>query len=142
MLDVLNRYAHGFVVVPVVLACRRGGVFAALNAGSHTSEELSQELGANLGHLQVTLRMFESLGWIDCREDRRFVATAALKSHLLLPDSLSELVHADMDAYFRAGSGGFLAPWLEKVRNRWNIKDDLLADYCDSLLVVPVLTLL
>ena len=78
MLDVLNRYAHGFVVVPVVLACRKGGVFEALEARPRSAEELAEELGANLGHLQVALRLFESLGWIDRRTDGRFEANASL----------------------------------------------------------------
>ncbi len=142
MLDVLNRYAHGFVVVPVVLACRKGGVFAAFEAGPRTAEKLSEELGANLGHLQVALRLLESLGWIDRRADGQFEANASLTKQRLVPDNLSTLMQVDMDAYLREGSGGLLAPWIEKVRARWNINDALLADFLDSMLVVPVLALL
>jgi acyl transferase domain-containing protein len=142
MLDVLNRYAHGFVAVPVILACRKGGVFTALEAGPCTGEELSEELGANLGHLQVALRLLESLGWIDRRADGKFEANASLTKHRLVPDDLSTLMQVDMDAYLREGSGGLLAPWIEKVSERWNIGDELLADFFDSMLVVPMLTLL
>jgi acyl transferase domain-containing protein/acyl carrier protein len=142
MLDVLNRYAHGFVVVPVVLACRKGGVFAALEAGPRTAEKLGEELGANLGHLQVALRLLESLGWIDRRADGQFEANASLTKQRLVPDDLATLMQVDMDAYLREGSGGLLAPWIEKVRARWSINDALLADFLDSVLVVPVLALL
>jgi acyl transferase domain-containing protein/acyl carrier protein/2-polyprenyl-3-methyl-5-hydroxy-6-metoxy-1,4-benzoquinol methylase len=142
MLDVLNRYAHGFVVVPVVLACRKGGVFAALQAAPRAAEALGKELGANLGHLQVALRLIESLGWIDRRPDGRFEANASLGKQRLVPDDLSALIQADMDRYLREGAGGLLAPWIEKVRGRWSVNDELLADFLDSLLVVPVLALL
>jgi hypothetical protein len=86
MLDVLNRYAHGFVVVPVVLACRRGGVFSTLQATPLSASELGTVLGANLGHLQVALRLFESLGWIERGADGRITANAALDQQLLVPD--------------------------------------------------------
>jgi acyl transferase domain-containing protein len=142
MLEVLNRYSHGFVVVPVVLACRKGGVFAALEAGPRTAEELAQELHANPGHLQVALRLFESLGWIDRRSDGRYQANASLAKQSLIPEALLELLHADMDAYLREGRGGLLAPWIERVRARWDIDDDLLASFFDATLVVPVLALL
>jgi acyl transferase domain-containing protein/acyl carrier protein len=142
MLDVLNRYAHGFVAVPVILACRKGGVFTALEAGPRTAEELGEELGANLGHLQVALRLLESLGWIDRHADGQFEANASLAKHWLVPEDISTLLQVDMDAYLREGSGGLIAPWIEKVRARWNSNDALLADFLDSMLVVPVLALL
>jgi hypothetical protein len=69
MLVVLNRYAPGFVVMPVVLFCRRGGVFKALESGPQTEKQLAKELGANLGHLRVPLRLLESLGWFNRRSD-------------------------------------------------------------------------
>ena len=60
----------------------------------------------------------------------------------LIPDGLSALLQVDMDPYFREGSGGFLSPRIEKVRGRWNIADELIADFLDGLLVVPALALL
>jgi len=142
MLEVLNRYAHGFVVVPVVLACRRGGVFAALETGPRTAEELRKELHANGGHLQVALRLLESLGWIDRRADGSYEASPSLAKQRLVPEELLGLLQADMDRYLREGSGGLLAPWIGKVRTRWKVDDELLADFFDGLLVVPVLALL
>src|SRR5882724_10729631 len=72
MLDVLNRLADGFVAVPVIDACLRGGVFSALAAGSRSAEELSRELGANEGHLRVALRLLDGLGWVDKLPDGVF----------------------------------------------------------------------
>src|SRR5690606_32763928 len=140
MLDDLNRYAHGFVVVPVVLACRRGGVLSALQSEARTAEELSPALRVNLGHLQVSLRLLQSLGWVNRLEDERFTATPELAKHKLIPDELWTLIAADLDGYLRDGPGGFLSPWIEKVRARWSISDGLLADFFDSLLIVPILT--
>jgi acyl transferase domain-containing protein/NAD(P)-dependent dehydrogenase (short-subunit alcohol dehydrogenase family)/ubiquinone/menaquinone biosynthesis C-methylase UbiE/acyl carrier protein/ribosomal protein S18 acetylase RimI-like enzyme len=142
MLDVLNRYAHGFVVVPVVLACRRGGVLAALQEAPRSAGELSAHLGANGGHLGVALRVFESLGWIERGTDGRFAATANVLQERLIPDDLWTLVDMDFDSYLKTGSGGLLAHWCDAVRARWNCANPLMADFMDGMLVVPLLALL
>ena len=142
MLDVLNRYAHGFVVVPVVLACRRGGVLAALQEAPRSAGELSVHLGANGGHLGVALRVFESLGWIERGTDGRFAATANVLQERLIPDELWALVDVDFDSYLRTGTGGLLARWFDAVRARWNCTNPLIADFMDGMLVVPLLALL
>jgi acyl transferase domain-containing protein/acyl carrier protein/ribosomal protein S18 acetylase RimI-like enzyme/ubiquinone/menaquinone biosynthesis C-methylase UbiE len=142
MLDVLNRYAHGFVVVPVVLACRRGGVLAALQEAPWSAGELSAHLRANGGHLGVALRVFESLGWIERRADGRFAATADVVLERLIPDDLWTLVEIDFDSYLKSGTGGLLARWCDAVRERWNCTNPLMADFMDGMLVVPFLALL
>lgn len=60
MLDLINRYAHGFVAIPTILACRERGLFGLLEeGGAMTSRQLAHELDANEGHLCVALRLFE-----------------------------------------------------------------------------------
>src|ERR1700749_2084966 len=115
MLDVLNRYAHGFVLVPVVLACRSEGVLAALESGPLTTSELANELGANAGHLQVALRLFESLGWIDRDSGGRYTVTAAAQQERQIPDGLRDLVNLDFYSYLQNGPGGRIEPRAEAV---------------------------
>lgn len=142
MLDVLNRFAHGFVVVPVVLACRKGGVFDALRDTALTAPQLGDRLAANAGHLQVTLRLLESLGWIDIDEDGRLHATSALRDESLIPEDVLPLIAADLDEYLREGTGGLLTPYIERSKRRWDVPDERIADYLDSLIVVPILGLM
>src|SRR4051794_25893146 len=132
MLDVLNRYSHGFVVVPVVLACREGGLFAELRHAPRTAKELTKALRANSGHLQVALRLFESLGWFDRDESDRYHPTSALAKEGLIPDSVLQLIRADMDSYLRVGPAGFMASWVDRVERRWDLTDPLIADFLDS----------
>ena len=140
MLDILNRYAHGFVVVPVVLASRRGGLIARLESGPTSFDELVADLGANSGHLRVVLRMFESLGWIECDQDK-IAATDALAQQALIPDDLWDLLDRDMDAYLHSGQKAELGDYLLRSKRRWDIDDALMADFIDGLLVVPMLSL-
>src|ERR1700759_2493428 len=142
MLDVLNRYAHGFVVVAVTLACRRGGVLASLRETPRSASELSAHLRANSGHLGVSLRVFESLGWIKRDADGRFTTTADAIQEQFIADELWTLVDIDFDAYLKSGSGGLLARWSKAVQARWNCPNPLFADFMDGMLVVPLLALL
>ncbi len=142
MLDVLNRYAHGFVVVAVTLACRRGGVLAALQETPRSARELSAHLRANSGHLGVSLRVFESLGWIERDADGRFATTADVVQERFIHDDLWTLVALDFDSYLKSGSGGLLAHWSNAVRARCNCTHPLMADFSDGMVVVPLLALL
>ena len=45
MLEQINRYAHGFVAIPVILACREQRVFELLREPM-TAFELARRLGA------------------------------------------------------------------------------------------------
>ena len=70
MLELSNRYLHGYVAIPVILACLEKSFFDLLNKKKNLSiPEISQTLGANEGHLKVALRLFESLNWLKRREN-------------------------------------------------------------------------
>ena len=45
MLELINRYAHGFVAIPVILTCREQGLFELLREPM-TAFELARRLGA------------------------------------------------------------------------------------------------
>ena len=60
MLELINRYAHGFVAIPVILACREQGLFELLRE-PNTTRGLARRLRANEGHLQLALRLLHSL---------------------------------------------------------------------------------
>ncbi|MDP3561563.1 MAG: beta-ketoacyl synthase N-terminal-like domain-containing protein, partial [Legionellaceae bacterium] len=70
MLDVLNRYAHGYVLLPILDVFYRRHVFEYINTYSEkTITQLSQDLQANEGHFRVALRLLQSLGWLSIEQD-------------------------------------------------------------------------
>jgi len=78
MLSVIHNYTNGYVVVPVLLACRRAGLFERLNRIEPVpSDRVARELSANAGHLRVALLMLESMGWIARCSGDSYVLTAA-----------------------------------------------------------------
>jgi len=72
MLATLNQLAHGYVGVPVILACRRAGLFSRLSGVGENFNALAKSLHANAGHLRATLRMLESLGWVSRSADNSY----------------------------------------------------------------------
>ena len=70
MLELSNRYLHGYVAIPIILKCLEKGFFELLNEKKDLSiAEISQKLDANEGHLTVALRLFESLHWLEKKEN-------------------------------------------------------------------------
>lgn len=87
MLDLINRYSHGYVAIPVMYTCHRLGLLKALSGqpsnktegqSSNVSNNLLMEMGAsvsvqdlveqadgNAGHLLVAFRLLHSLNIID-----------------------------------------------------------------------------
>ena len=64
MLELLNRYSHGFAAIPVLAALRAGGALERVSSAEpFSAEELTRELSANRGYLEASLRLLESLGW-------------------------------------------------------------------------------
>src|SRR5262245_3336001 len=99
MLEALNRYAHGFITVPVVVACRRRGLFEVLRTrGPIAAGPLARELGANEGHLRVALRLLQSLGWLAVENDR-FVPTPEAENERDIPDDAVALLELPIEAY-------------------------------------------
>ncbi|MEH2004546.1 hypothetical protein [Nostoc sp.] len=100
MLDVINRYAHGFVTVPVILACKKKGLFELLqNHGSLKKEQIVEHLGANGGHLQVALRMMLSLNWLSQNEVVAYSLTNEALIYKKIPEEILDLYHLPIESY-------------------------------------------
>ena len=86
MLELVNRYAHGYITIPVILAFKEKGIFQVLKKGGpQTLAQLSQRLGANDGHLQVALRLLESLHWVSCSNNKAYGFEAKSESYRKIP---------------------------------------------------------
>ena len=95
MLELINRYLHGYVAIPVVLACRKRGFFELFQESKPlTLTNLANKLGANEGHLAVALRMFESLNWLNKNKENSYTLNIEHNTTqfiLSIPESLLSL---------------------------------------------------
>ncbi|MCB0191358.1 MAG: SDR family NAD(P)-dependent oxidoreductase, partial [Anaerolineae bacterium] len=142
MLDLLNRYAHGFVTIPVILACKERGFFNLLRErGPLTAAQMVDVLGANSGHFQAALRLMQSLGWLVYdTETGGYGLTAKAELHTQIPEDMLDLYQLSMEDYLMGASDQrLLSPWLERSRRRWDLGHPWLADFLDGVLVVPLL---
>jgi len=142
MLSVINRYAHGFVAMPVIASCRRSGLFRALTQAERVSfTDLVRTLNANAGHLRAALRLLQSIGWAQWHSaEDVYALTGAAELSSAVPADIETLLAFRFDDYLEnaAVPACSLQPWLQLSVQQWNT-DSELADYLDGVLVVPLL---
>jgi len=140
MLDLLNRFAHGYIAVPVILSLRDRGLFSRCADTSLPFDQLVESLSANPGHLRVALRLLESLGWcvIDDAENVRLTNNA--RYHRLVPADLLSLYERPVAAdWLQADGHRSLAEAVKRSARRWNVDDDRFADMIDGAFIIPLL---
>lgn len=143
MLDQLNRYAHGYVAIPVIVALESRGVLDRLSGSDPiTRGALGRDHGANAGHFAAALRLLISLGWVDeSPEGLRLAATAGDRARI--PANVVDLLAVSADGMLGdSAAKARLARWLPAVAARWGGADDLMAGMLDGLVVAPVLVAL
>lgn len=137
MLDILNRYAHGLVCIPTLLACHKRHLFQRLPA---QFDHLVKQMHANSGHLQVAFRMLESLGWVQQDQPNYYIPTRHLTLIEHIPADITELLNFPFADYLAQTPDTLsLRLWIERSADRWQLDDDWLADFLDGLLLVPLL---
>ncbi|MCU7925179.1 MAG: SDR family NAD(P)-dependent oxidoreductase [Candidatus Thiodiazotropha sp. (ex Dulcina madagascariensis)] len=141
MLEVLNSYCHGYVAIPVILACKRKGLYDLLNQEPVHFDDIVDRLSANSGHLRVALRILESMDWISRNADDCYRVTAQAGAANRIPDNVVELLAFSPERYFRDGgqSTVSLSPWIDQSMRGWNGADPVLAEMLDGLLFLPLL---
>ena len=141
MLDIIDRYLHGFVAVPVIIACKEKGLFELLeHHGELTREQIVESLGANGGHLQVALRMMRSLNWLSLHEVGQYSLTDEAQLHKKIPEEILDLYHLPIESYLMGEQpSGLLKNWISRSIQRWNVDDPMMADFLDGILVISIL---
>jgi acyl transferase domain-containing protein/enoyl-CoA hydratase/carnithine racemase/acyl carrier protein/NAD(P)-dependent dehydrogenase (short-subunit alcohol dehydrogenase family) len=137
MLEIVNRYAHGLVAVPVIVTLHTRGFFDLLGGGSCDSpERLAARLGANEGQLRVALRLLESMRWIRM-EGRRIAAGVALPGGLTeLAVAWSGLLRLDPVSCLRSDDIARLASRVAEAR-ACAAGDARLQDFATGVWVLP-----
>lgn len=133
MLDLINRYCHGFVALPVIQALRKQAFFCIFNDGKAVSfDGLLTNTHANSGHLKAALRLLESLEILTF--DQVYRAGPRFDWPTLLPDNVESLLRLD----FSTDSQQTIDYWLDQALGHWSIQDSLLADFLDGLWLLPL----
>jgi acyl transferase domain-containing protein/SAM-dependent methyltransferase/nucleoside-diphosphate-sugar epimerase/acyl carrier protein len=140
MLHLINCFAHGFVAVPVILACRQHGVLTHIGQhGPLDAAVLAQQLALHEGHLRVALRLLHSLDWLHCDRQGRYTLAPGAQQAQDVPEGLLAFygVAAGSQRILDDPSLG-LAEWLRRATPAWPV-DTRLATLLDGALLLPVL---
>ncbi|MCD5326707.1 SDR family NAD(P)-dependent oxidoreductase [Chromobacterium piscinae] len=141
MLSVINRYSHGFVAIPIVLACKYLKLFEVFKGRALTLTELADELKANSGFLLAALRLLESLQWISKDNTDRYSLTAqGLRDHEKIPETITSLLDFPVDRYLEDPNSHLsLKEWIDCSVQGWGVDSILLQYLLDGMLMTPLL---
>lgn len=140
MLELLNRYSHGLAVVPLVDALRKRGCLQYITDSVVVQPVLmAQAFGINEGYLEVALRAFASLGWLNALADGTYECASTFREVDFVPNDAMAVYSLPFEQYAMAGDPALLGPWLERSSARWECEHEYLADYLDGTFVIPLL---
>ncbi|MBV8275926.1 MAG: methyltransferase, partial [Verrucomicrobia bacterium] len=141
MLELLNNFAHGYVAVPVVLSCRKQGLFESLHLNDPEDlESLCGRLQANPGHLKVALVLLESLGWVTTDSTGGWLKTPKADLAVRLPADLAEIWRYPFGDFIDGKRDGTqVIGWFEASTRRWGIGDETWAQFLDGTIAIPLL---
>ncbi|CAH0159330.1 type I polyketide synthase [Roseomonas sp. CECT 9278] len=135
MLDLLNRYSHGFVAVPVVRALDRRGVFGLLAAQPRRLADVVALAGLNPGHAAAAFDLLQSLGWVAADAGGVLRLLPAARPYAV-PDALLDAYACDWSR-LDAPALDLLDRFAPRIARRWD-SDAELADQLSGALALPL----
>src|SRR5215475_1502546 len=104
MSDLANWYCRSYIITPIVEACRKRGIFEALDVRVFRQRNrLIGELKANVGYFTIALEALESSGWLEKNDNDAFRLT--LKAENYQYRDLSFLYASEPDQIIHDRSG-------------------------------------
>ncbi len=134
MLDLINRYCHGFIAFPVIHSLHEKGLFKAFDSGESIAfDHLLQEYKANSGHLKAAIRLLESLQILEFNQ-AGYQSGSRFYWLDNIPEQIESLLQLDFSADFQESFDHCLAQSI----NHWSTDDQMLADFLDGLWLLPL----
>ncbi|MDO6526354.1 SDR family NAD(P)-dependent oxidoreductase [Motilimonas sp. 1_MG-2023] len=140
MLSLLNNFAHGYVFIPVVSACRKAGLFDLLSKEAWLGfDDLALELNANSGHFRVAMRMLESLQWLEVNDRDEYRLCKKSDSNKFAPEDIYKLMSFPFGDFIAGDTQEDLTNWLQLSFSDWYSDDKQMSVFLDGQIVVPLL---
>ncbi|TAL51941.1 MAG: hypothetical protein EPN89_02590, partial [Methylovulum sp.] len=138
MLDLINRYSHGFVTFPILNALHQQGVFDTIENHCPIDFDALSAIHRASGYLKPALRLLVSLNILDFNNGyspgKRFAWIAKT------PENIGSLLSLSFpDGLSHGTDEQSLDYWLVQASQQWAVDDAMLADYLDGLWLLPLL---
>ena len=139
MLHKINRYYYGYIVIPVILTLKKNNFFSLFaEEGTLSKSQLGEMSGLNATYLNQVLHLLETLGWLSQSVSGEYSVTQIGLTQVDSLPNLLELYQCSIADYAHPNSGN-LRHWIDSAKNNWGLHDELLIDYCNGSLFIPLL---
>ncbi|MDO0943604.1 beta-ketoacyl synthase N-terminal-like domain-containing protein, partial [Brevibacillus laterosporus] len=141
MLSTLHHYSHGYLAIPVLLSCKKRGLFDLLQKSQPTPfSQLVHELHANSGHLRSALQLLESLQILYRDNKDTYALLAGWDVVETIPEDVMELFEFPMKEYFKKSQRKYrLQKWIELSGQQWNVDNVMYSHFLDGIILIPLL---
>ena len=140
MLELLNNFAHGYVAIPVILACYKQGMLDAHLVDPEEFDFLCEGLRANRGHLRTALVLLESLGLVTNDASGRWLKTGKASRAAKVPADLAESLRYPFGDFVDGKEcGPQIIQWMKASARRWAADDETWAQLLDGTIAIPLL---
>jgi ribosomal protein S18 acetylase RimI-like enzyme len=148
MISVFNKYIHGYVVTPVLIALIRGDIFATLSDGCSIID-LEKKQPLNRGNLKVAFRIFQSLGWLECTDGTTYRLSSSMPDIAFVPVGINEIYNISLN-HLLDNDEATLEEIIKLFRlEKWETtilditeKDDITHVFLQSAFILPLIYLL
>ena len=138
MLDVINRYSHGLILLPAFSYLKQKKVPQFFDLHSQFSlKEVCQKFDFHSGNLMIVLRAMESLKYIEKKSEQVWQVIDHEWAHSI-PNNMAEILDVIDKKDFLIHHPLLIGQWLEQSINSKRSKEND-ADFYDGLLMVPLL---
>ncbi len=146
MIQLINKCLHGFVLIPIIDACKKNNVFTLLNESPYSLKDLADKTHANPAYLSVALNAFESVGWIKMIEDTYILVNDTLTT-INIPPSIINFYNFPFEPYFYEESNVNndlffeklnLDAYLKKRNSSSFLANDLITFFLEGSIILPL----
>ena len=135
----LGQIQLGYVSIPVLIACKKRGLFDSLHNNIPTSiTEIAETLHAHPESLQAAFHLFDSIGWTRLIENRGYVITKDAQP-TNIPQELSALYDCSIETLIASPSRQReFAQIIRSVSNR-SLDSTKLGSLSEGAIIAPLL---
>jgi len=141
VLDLINRYCHGYVVLPAIVELNKNNFFdSEFYRQSFSLHDVCHKKNISVGYLSVVFRSMLAMNLVQYDKNSGLWTACDQGEINRIPDDLPQMLRL---ASGRCLEDESLSPqivnWIDRAINRWDFGEHFIADFIEGLLVIPLL---
>jgi SAM-dependent methyltransferase len=139
MLRILNKYEHGYTVIPVMSALIKKGFFELFTENKKLCfNDLTDALDANTGYLAVSIKLLQVLSWVEF-QDGVYSLTERASDRSFIVEGINELYHySPNELILETKQHDLFTKWLNQATTSWGGNENLNL-MLDGVILVPMM---